>query len=95
MTCACAAPFQEADLLDELQSSLPYSALDKETFDRVLGFTRDGGYALKAYDKFKRLRRDDKGVWHLVHPRFATQHRMNAGIIVDADDDECTVQKWP
>ncbi len=84
MTCACAAPFQEDDLLDELQSSLPYSALDKETFDRVLGFTRDGGYALKAYDKFKRLRRDDKGVWHLVHPRFATQHRMNAGIIVDA-----------
>ncbi|MEP2102751.1 MAG: ligase-associated DNA damage response DEXH box helicase [Parasphingorhabdus sp.] len=84
MTCACAAPFQEDDLLDELQSSLPFSALDKETFDRVLGFTRDGGYALKAYDKFKRLRRDAKGVWHLVHPRFATQHRLNAGIIVDA-----------
>lgn len=84
MTCACAAPFQEDDLLDELQSSLPFSALDKDTFDRVLGFTRDGGYALKAYDKFKRLRRDAKGVWHLVHPRFATQHRLNAGIIVDA-----------
>lgn len=83
MTCACAAPFQEDDLLDELQSSLPFSALDKDTFDRVLGFTRDGGYALKAYDKFKRLRRDAKGVWHLVHPRFATQHRLNAGIIVD------------
>lgn len=84
MTCACAAPFQEDDLLDELQSSLPFSALDKDTFDRVLGFTQDGGYALKAYDKFKRLRRDAKGVWHLVHPRFATQHRLNAGIIVDA-----------
>ncbi|GAA0476085.1 ligase-associated DNA damage response DEXH box helicase [Parasphingorhabdus litoris] len=84
MTCACAAPFQEDDLLDELQASLPYSALEKATFDRVLGFTRDGGYALKAYDKFKRLRRDDKGVWYLVHPRFATQHRLNAGIIVDA-----------
>jgi len=84
MTCACAAPFQEDDLLDELQSSLPFSALDKDTFDRVLGFTRDGGYALKAYDKFKRLRRDAKGIWHMVHPRFATQHRLNAGIIVDA-----------
>ena len=84
MTCACAAPFQEDDLLDELQSSLPYSALDKDMFDRVLGFTQDGGYALKAYDKFKRLRRDATGVWHLVHPRFATQHRLNAGIIVDA-----------
>ncbi|MEO9467892.1 ligase-associated DNA damage response DEXH box helicase [Parasphingorhabdus sp.] len=84
MSCACAAPFDEKDLLEELQSALPYSGLGKEAFDRVLGFTRDGGYALKAYDKFKRLRRDGNGVWHLVHPRFATQHRMNAGIIVDA-----------
>lgn len=84
MSCACAAPFNESDLLDELQSALPYSGLSKQAFDRVLGFTRDGGYALKAYDKFKRLRRDTDGVWHLVHPRFATQHRMNAGIIVDA-----------
>ncbi|SIN60086.1 ATP-dependent helicase Lhr and Lhr-like helicase [Parasphingorhabdus marina DSM 22363] len=84
MSCACAAPFQEDDLLAELQSALPYSKLDKPAFERVLGFTRDGGYALQAYDKFKRLRRDADGVWHLVHPRFATQHRMNAGIIVDA-----------
>ena len=84
MTCACAAPFQEDELLDELQSALPYSALSKEQFDRVLGFSRDGGYALKAYDKFKRLRRDAKGVWTLTHPKFATQHRLNAGIIVDS-----------
>ena len=84
MSCACAAPFQEDDLLDEIQSALPYSALTKEQFERVLGFTRDGGYALKAYDKFKRMRRDEQGIWHLVHPKFATQHRLNAGIIVDA-----------
>ena len=83
MSCACAAPFQEDDLRDELRSALPYSALTDEQFDRVLNFTLDGGYALKAYEKFKRLRRDAKGVWHLVHPKFAAQHRMNAGIIVD------------
>lgn len=84
MSCACAAPFQEDELLDELQSALPYSALTKEQFERVLSFTRDGGYALKAYDKFKRLRRDAKGVWQLTHPKFAKQHRLNAGIIIDA-----------
>lgn len=84
MSCACAAPFQEEALLDEVQSALPYSALSKEQFERVLNFTRDGGYALKAYDKFKRLRRDAKGVWSLTHPKFAAQHRLNAGIIVDA-----------
>ncbi|MEO9599133.1 ligase-associated DNA damage response DEXH box helicase [Parasphingorhabdus sp.] len=84
MSCACAAPFQEEDLRDEVQSALPYSALTQEQFERVLNFTRDGGYALKAYDKFKRLRRDAKGFWNLTHPKFATQHRLNAGIIVDA-----------
>ena len=84
MSCACAAPFQEDELLDEVQSALPYSALTREQFERVLNFTRDGGYALKAYDKFKRLRRDAKGVWSLTHPKFAAQHRLNAGIIVDS-----------
>jgi ATP-dependent Lhr-like helicase len=84
ISCACAGPFQEEDLLDEVQSALPYSALTGEQFERVLNFTRDGGYALKAYDKFKRLRRDADGVWSLTHPKFATQHRLNAGIIVDA-----------
>ena len=83
MSCACAAPFQEDDLLDEVQSALPYSALSKDQFERVLNFTRDGGYALKAYDRFKRLTRDPEGTWRVSHPRFVQQHRMNAGIIVD------------
>jgi ATP-dependent Lhr-like helicase len=84
MACACAAPFQAVDLLAEVQSALPYSALDAETFDRVLGFIRDGGYALKAYDRFKRLTQEPDGTWRVSHPRFVQQHRLNAGIIVEA-----------
>ena len=83
MACACAAPFWRDDLLDEIRSALPYSALTGETFDRVLGFIRDGGYSLRAYDRFKRLVEED-GVWRVSHPRFVTQHRLNAGIIVEA-----------
>jgi len=84
MACACAAPFEQAVMLDEVRSALPYSALDAETFDRVLGFIRDGGYSLRAYDRFKRLTQDPDGTWRVSHPRFVTQHRMNAGIIVEA-----------
>lgn len=84
MACACAAPFREAELLDEVRSALPYSALTDEVFARVLGFIRDGGYALKAYDKFKRLTQDADGTWRVSHPRFVAQHRLNAGIIVEA-----------
>ncbi|WP_271300178.1 ligase-associated DNA damage response DEXH box helicase [Sphingomonas sp. CV7422] len=84
MAMACAAPFEAAALLDEVRSALPYSALTEETFERVLGFIRDGGYSLKAYDRFKRLTQEADGLWRVSHPRFVTQHRLNAGIIVEA-----------
>ena len=84
MACACAAPFQSDEMLSEVQSALPYSALDAETFERVLGFIRDGGYALRAYDRFKRLTQEPDGTWRVSHPRFVQQHRLNAGIIVEA-----------
>ena len=84
MAVACAAPFDQAALLDEIRSALPYSALTDETFDRVLGFIRDGGYSLKAYDRFKRLTQEADGLWRVSHPKFVTQHRLNAGIIVEA-----------
>ena len=84
MACACAAPFDQAVLLDEVRSALPYSALTDETFEQVLSFIRDGGYALQAYDKFKRLTQDADGMWRITHPRFIAQHRLNAGIIVEA-----------
>ncbi len=56
-------------MLDEVRSALPYSALDTETFERVLGFIRDGGYALKAYEKFKRLTQDQGRTWRVSHPQ--------------------------
>ncbi len=84
MALACAAPFDAAELLHEIQGALPYSALTPETFDRVLNFIADGGYALRAYDKFKRLTKGTDGLWRVSHPRFIAQHRLNAGIIVDA-----------
>ncbi|KTW01428.1 helicase [Sphingomonas yabuuchiae] len=84
MACACAAPFEQSALLDEIRSAMPYSALDDATFDRVLHFIADGGYALRAYDKFKRLVQQPDGLWRVTHPQFVAQHRLNAGIIVEA-----------
>nr|WP_281421893.1 ligase-associated DNA damage response DEXH box helicase [Stakelama flava] len=84
MACACAEPFAKDEMLDEVRSALPYSALEAETFERVLNFIADGGYSLRAYDRFKRLTKDVDGLWRVSHPRFVTQHRLNAGIIVDA-----------
>jgi ATP-dependent Lhr-like helicase len=85
MACACAGPFDEAGLLAEVRSSLTYAWIDQTVWQRVLHFVATGGYALEAYDKFKRIVRDADGTWRLTHPEHAQRHRMNAGIIVDAE----------
>lgn len=84
MGCACARPFAADEMLQEVRAALPYSALAQDTFDRVLSFIADGGYALRAYDKFKRLTRGKDGLWRVTTPAFIAQHRLNAGIIVEA-----------
>ncbi len=85
MACACAGPFDEGALQAEVRSALAYSWLNEATFQRVLQFVSNGGYALKAYDRFQRIVRDKSGVWRLAHPNQAQRHRMNAGIIVDSE----------
>lgn len=89
MACACAAPFDEAALLGEIRSSLAYAWVDDAAWQRVLSFVENGGYALKAYDKFKRIVREvdeqGNGTWRLTHPEQAQRHRMNAGIIIDGE----------
>jgi len=83
MGLACAAPFRAEELLAEVRSATPYSALTDEAFANVLHFIEGGGYALRAYDRFKRLTLGPDGLWRVSHPRFIQQHRLNAGIIVD------------
>lgn len=85
MACACAGPFEEAALLAEVRSSLSYAWVDEVAWQRVLNFVATGGYALKAYDKFRRIVRDKAGVWRLAHPEMAAKHRLNAGIIIDSE----------
>jgi len=83
LAVACSGPFEEADLLAELRSAAPYAGLRDEVFAEVLGFISTGGYALKAYDRFRRLVRDPDGRWRIARPAVAAQHRMNAGVIVE------------
>jgi ATP-dependent Lhr-like helicase len=84
MAAACAAPFREEEMLEEVRSAAPYAGLSADLFRQVLEYIESGGYSLKAYDRFRRLTRDADGTWRVSHPRFVQQHRMNAGIIVDA-----------
>ena len=81
---ACGAGFKLDDLFDEIRRAAPYAELDWETYERVVDLVATGGYALKTYDRFKRIIRSRDGVWHTRTKRDAQQHRMNVGAIVEA-----------
>jgi ATP-dependent Lhr-like helicase len=82
---ACAGPFDERELFQEVRSSQPYGWIDQPAFERVLDFVATGGYALRSYDRFRRIVRTRDGSWRLSHPEHAARHRLNAGIIVDVE----------
>ena len=83
MGMACAAPFDEAELLEEVRLAAPYTAIDPDTFSRVVEFVATGGYALKSYERYARIRQTKEGKWRVSHPRFAQQHRLNVGTIIE------------
>ncbi len=81
--CAVAAPFRTDELYAEVTRALPYAGLPREDFERVVDFVATGGYALKAYERFARLKRDAEGRWRVAHPAVAQRWRMNVGTIVE------------
>lgn len=82
---ACAGPFDENDLLQEVRSVGAYRGLSRAAFDDCLDFLATGGYALRAYDRWQRLLRRPDGLWQLRDPRAAQRIRMNIGTIQDTD----------
>ncbi|CAN0654192.1 ATP-dependent helicase Lhr and Lhr-like helicase [Nitratireductor aquimarinus] len=81
---ACAAPFDADMLYDEVASAAPYAALDRATFDRIVDFVATGGYALKTYERYARIRKTKDGLWRIANPRIAQQYRLNVGTIVES-----------
>ncbi|MEL6318733.1 MAG: helicase-related protein, partial [Pseudomonadota bacterium] len=82
---ACAGPFEEEALFAEIRTAGPYAALSRQDFDRCLEFCATGGYALRAYDQWKRLIQGPDGLWRLRDPRTAQRIKMNIGTIVEAE----------
>jgi ATP-dependent Lhr-like helicase len=81
---ACARAFEADGLYAEVTSAWPYRELDRATFDRVVDFVATGGYALRAYERYAKIRRGQDGLWRVTHPQVAQQYRLNVGTIVEA-----------
>jgi ATP-dependent helicase Lhr and Lhr-like helicase len=82
---ACGEPFLTDELYAEVRAAAPYSLMTRADFDAVVDFVATGGYALKAYERFAKIRQGEDTRWRITHPRVAQRYRMNVGTIVEAD----------
>jgi ATP-dependent Lhr-like helicase len=85
MGSAVSAPFDRDELYGEITSAWPYRNLSRKDFDSAVDFVSTGGYALKSYERFAKLKQMPDGRMRLSHPRLAQSYRMNAGTIVEAE----------
>ena len=81
MGVACGDPFRADELYEEVRTSAPYAALTRADFDDVVEFVSTGGYALKTYDRFRRIVHGPDGRWRVRNAQTALRHRLNVGAI--------------
>jgi ATP-dependent Lhr-like helicase len=81
--CACGEPFLSDQLYSEVLTAAPYSGLTRTDFDDVVDFVATGGYALKTYERFARIKQDKTGRWRVTNPRVRQSYRLNVGTIVE------------
>lgn len=82
---ACRGAFDADALYATFRTAGGYAALERPVFDECLEMMATGGYALRAYDRWQRLRQRADGLWELRDPRAARYIRMNLGTILDTD----------
>jgi ATP-dependent Lhr-like helicase len=80
---ACAGPFHPDDLFGEVSSAWTYRNLSRADFDKAVDYVATGGYALKAYERYAKLKATADGALRLSHPRLAMAYRLNMGTIVE------------
>ena len=81
--CACGEPFLADELYAEVITSAMYAGLTRADFDDIIDFVATGGYALKTYERFARIKQDKQGRWRVANPRVRQQYRLNVGTIVE------------
>ena len=97
--CACSGPFDAAELYEEITAAYPYRQLGWDTFEQTIDFVATGGYAMRAYEQFAKLKplkdkESGKMLWRLSHPNRAQQYRLNIGTIVEDPMIKVRLTSW-
>ena len=81
VTLAVSTGFEPERLLAEVRGTHAFADLSDVSWQAVLDFIVRGGSALEHYPEYRRVVRDDDGVYRVHDRRIAFRHRLSIGTI--------------
>ncbi|MEN1925638.1 ligase-associated DNA damage response DEXH box helicase [Luteimonas qiangzhengi] len=81
VTLALGGGFQADALREEVRGTHAFASLSDSAWQAVLDFIVRGGNALESYPDYRRVVRDDDGVYRVHERRVAFRHRLSIGTI--------------
>lgn len=81
VTVALGGGFEADALREEVRGTHAFAALGDAHWQAVLAFVVQGGQALQHYPEYRRVVRDDDGVYRVHDRRIALRHRLSIGTI--------------
>ena len=84
MGMACSSEINTTKLYEEVLNTWPYRHYSKKKVQKIISFLENGGYSLKKYEQFKRLKKTQNGNYTISSEKFIRQYKMNVGTIIEA-----------
>lgn len=81
-TLAISEGFRDGELIEVIRSTYCFREMTDEEWQQAINFITTGGNALTQYDEYRKVIRDEDGVFRMPSRRLAMRHRMHIGTIV-------------
>ncbi len=84
VTLAVGNGFDDRMIYQEVKGTHAFQEINDEEWQWIMRFISVGGESLGAYEEFKKVHKQEDGLWKVTSRRIAMNHRMNMGAIVSA-----------
>ncbi len=82
VTLAVGDGFDDRIIYEEVKNTHAFKMLLPEEWSWIMQFITSGGDSLSAYQEFKKVVRDEDGLWKVKSRQIALRHRLHIGTIV-------------
>lgn len=81
VTLSLSEGFRPAQVLEEVRTTYSFASISEAEWRWVLDFIVTGGPPLAAYDEYRKVVREEDGLYRVASKRIALRHRLSIGTI--------------